>query len=813
MNNFKSNEVYDAKQITVLDGLEAVRKHPSMYIGDISQRGLHHLVYEVVDNSIDEALAGYANKIEVFIHKDNSITVIDNGRGIPVDIHSGEGKSALEVVLTTLHAGGKFDHSIYKISGGLHGVGVSCVNALSEWLEVRIYKDNFIYYMKFKEGEVVTNLCKLGNTDKIGTTITFKPDNKIFVVTDYKWSILSSRLRELGYLNDGISISLIDEREDIIKKESFYYKDGIKEFVSYINSNKTVLHDDIIYSHKNIDNVDVEIALQYHNGFSETILCYANNIHTVEGGTHLIGFQLAITRAMNHYLKKSISIKEQKNMLGTDVREGLTAVINIKVISPQFEGQTKTKLGNIKVKSIVEEVVYKMLDYFLEENPNIAKIILTKILVASKAREAAKKARELVQYKSVFESFSLPGKLSDCSIKDPKLCELYIVEGDSAGGSAKQGRDSSFQAILPIRGKLINVEKARVDKVLENKEIQSIISVIGCGSGYTEFDVTKVRYHKIIIMTDADIDGSHIKTLILTFIYRQMKQLIENGYIYIAKPPLFRIKPKNIKEKYIVDEDELDKYLINFGCKNITIYDFFKKVQLNSEFIDKLLKILYMISDINTAFKKYDISPFVYFSKINERNKYPIAKISYRTNDGMLFEKFVYSSQEKITFISEITNNSIDEIKSNSDAKNCKIFPIASITNIYETKRVKNFIDVMYKYNFNDSLLSCSNKVFKIVNMKNNESISVNSIFKLFDIIKNIGSVGVDVQRYKGLGEMNAEQLWETTMCPDNRSMIKVTMEDAIEAEKIFSLLMGEDVAPRREYIEKYATGAINLDI
>ncbi|MGE4565529.1 MAG: DNA gyrase subunit B, partial [Victivallaceae bacterium] len=519
---------YSASKITVLEGLEAVRMRPSMYIGDTGSRGLHHLVYEVVDNSIDEALAGYASHIEVLIHADNSITVVDDGRGIPVDLHEGEGKPAVEVVLTILHAGGKFDHNAYKVSGGLHGVGVSCVNALSTRLEVEVWRDGGAHLIGFERGNTVRPLRRIGDTDRRGTRVTFLPDDTIFSETVYVWDILSNRLRELAFLNRGITISLTDERPNengATRSETFHYDGGISEFVTHLNANKVVMHPDVIYFHRERDGIDVEMAMQYNDGFNENIFSYTNNINTIEGGTHLVGFQTALTRTINNYAKAQL--KNDKAMTGSDTREGLSAVISVKVPDPQFEGQTKTKLGNSNVRGIVESVINDELAAYLEEHPATAKEVILKAMTASRAREAARKARELVQRKGALDGFSLPGKLSDCSSRDPAQCELYIVEGDSAGGSAKQGRDSSFQAILPIRGKLLNVEKARLDKVLENKEIQGLVAAIGCGIGDEDFEIAKARYHRIVIMTDADVDGSHIRTLLLTFFYRQMKPLIE----------------------------------------------------------------------------------------------------------------------------------------------------------------------------------------------------------------------------------------------------------------------------------------------
>ena len=544
---------YTASKITVLEGLEAVRKRPSMYIGDTGERGLHHLVYEAVDNSIDEALAGYATHVEVTIRPDNSIRVSDDGRGIPVDMHE-EGKPAVEVVMTILHAGGKFDHNAYKVSGGLHGVGISCVNALSKWMKVEVHRGGKAYEIGFERGNTVEPLKELGPVSDRGTTVTFKPDEEIFSTTVYKWDILKNRLRELAFLNSGVRITLTDEREGQQNKEAFHYEGGISEFVTMLNKDKQALHP-VIYMHKAKDGLDVEVAMQYNNGFSETIYSYANNINTFEGGTHLTGFQSALTRVINAYGKSANLLKGDKSMSGVDTREGLTAVVSVKVPDPQFEGQTKTKLGNNEVKGIVDSVVNEALSTFLEENPQTARDIVGKAIVASNAREAARKARELIQRKGALEGFSLPGKLADCSSKDPSICELYIVEGDSAGGSAKQGRDSKFQAILPIRGKLLNVEKTRKDKMLENKEIQSMIAAIGCGLD-DNFDISKLRYNRVVIMTDADVDGSHIRTLLLTFFYRQMPDLIKTGHVYIAKPPLFKVKRKN-DEQYIETEEQL----------------------------------------------------------------------------------------------------------------------------------------------------------------------------------------------------------------------------------------------------------------
>jgi len=634
--NMAKDETYTASQIQILEGLEAVRKRPGMYIGSTGSRGLHHLVYEVVDNSIDEALAGYCKNIVVTIHKDNSITVEDDGRGIPTDIHPKVRKPAVEVALTMLHAGGKFNNDAYKVSGGLHGVGVSVVNALSEKLEVIVKQHGKIYRQRYERGVPKTDLEVIGETEETGTTITFKPDKEIFEETVFDYDVLAQRLRELAFLNKGINIKLIDERDG--KEEVFNYEGGIISFVKYLNRNKEVLHEEPIYMEAKNSDYEVEVCMQYNDSYTENIFSFANNIDTREGGTHLVGFKAALTKVINDYARKYGIIKDnEKNLQGEDVREGLTAIVSVKLKNPQFEGQTKTKLGNSEMRSIVENVVTEKLSAFLEENPSVAKVIVEKATQAARAREAARKARELTRRKSALENTTLPGKLADCSEKDPSKCELFLVEGDSAGGSAKSGRNSRFQAILPLRGKILNVEKARLDKILSNEEIRAMITALGTGIG-DEFDISKLRYHKVVIMTDADVDGSHIRTLLLTFFYRFMRPLIENGNVYIAQPPLYKIT-KGKKVYYAYSDRELDRILNEIGRENYT------------------------------------------------------------------------------------------------------------------------------------------------------------------------------VQRYKGLGEMNADQLWDTTMDPEKRTMLKVTLEDAIAADEIFTILMGDKVEPRREFIEKHAKTVRNLDI
>ena len=814
---------YNADGITVLEGLEAVRLRPSMYIGDTGQRGFHHLVYEVVDNSIDEALAGFASSIDVTVHVDNSVTVGDDGRGIPVDMHEGEGKPAVEVVMTVLHAGGKFDHNAYKVSGGLHGVGVSCVNALSEWLEVEVHRDGSAHQMRFERGDVSSQLVKVRPVSDTGTLVTFKPDPQIFSVSEFLWDILANRLRELAFLNRGVTITLTDEREDPPREEKFHYEGGISEFVQHLNLNKQPLNPEVIYLHKEKDGVDVELAMQYNDSFAETIYSYANNINTFEGGTHLTGFQTALTRTINAYAKANNMLKNEKGITGNDAREGLASVISVKIPDPQFEGQTKTKLGNGEVRGIVESVVNEGLGAFLEENPATAKEVINKALTAARAREAAKKARDLVQRKGALEGFALPGKLSDCSEKDPSKCEIYIVEGDSAGGSAKQGRDSSFQAILPIRGKLLNVEKARLDKILQNKEIQSLIAAIGCGVGLDEFDVSKARYHRIVIMTDADVDGSHIRTLILTFFFRQMKPLIEHGYVYIAKPPLFKVRRRK-KERYIDTEDQLDDYLIELGCDDITVKRL-PDTELNVEELKASLELVNNARHIGVGLERHGIEPDKYILLRNDDGCFPTAKITVRELDGTLTETYTYSDIEEAEVIeaaerrldknSELAEASA-EIAESTEPERLEMNPAIDLVTIHEAKACEELAGNLREHGLNVSnLYGGKDVLFGITPSSETEDDmkTANSLYSLFDEIKKIGRQGLQIQRYKGLGEMNAEQLWETTMEPANRKMIRVSMDDAFQAERMFSLLMGDDVEPRRNYIEKHAATVKDLDI
>ncbi len=835
---------YSASKITVLEGLEAVRMRPAMYIGSTSEKGLHHLVYEVVDNSIDEALAGYASKVIVTIHPDNTISVLDDGRGIPVDMHETEGKPAVEVVLTVLHAGGKFDHNSYKVSGGLHGVGVSCVNALSDWMKVEVYRDGKAWGIEFARGVTTRELYSLGDTDKRGTKVTFKPDATIFTETVYSRETLANRLRDLAFLNSGVSVTLIDERlenSDPKYMEHHCYEGGVAEFVKYLNADIKVVHPEPIYFHCEKDGVDVEIAMQYNDSFRANITSYTNNINTIDGGTHLVGFQTALTRSINNYAKENKMLKgaSDKGMSGEDVREGLTAIVSVKVPDPQFEGQTKTKLGNSNVRGIVESVVFEKLSTFLEENPAVAKEVILKSMRAAQAREAARKARELVQRKGVLDGFGLPGKLAECSDRNPENCEMYIVEGDSAGGSAKQGRNSKFQAILPIRGKLLNVEKARLDKILANNEIKAMFAAIGCGVD-EDFDISKLRYHRIVIMTDADVDGAHIRTLLLTFFYRQMRPLIEAGHIYIANPPLFKVKRKN-KERYIDTDEQLDNYLIQLGVEDIQVFDA-DGTPVEREKVEALIALFRRAQHCANGLQRCGVEPPEYFALGNAEGAFPIAEISVRELDGTISRKFVYSAEERKEVIAESRDrigeaqmpaaevvDASDSVESagSAEGENTEAVENESDEALFETSIAMSAVDTVDIFEAlavselardlaaqsvsADKVFTAGDAIWK-VNADGKESVAC-SLQELFDIIRENGRKGIDIQRYKGLGEMNPEQLWETTMDPERRKMIKVTMKDAVAAERMFTLLMGDAVEPRREYIEKYAASVKDLDI
>lgn len=785
-----TNKEYSAKDIKVLEGLKAVRKRPAMYIGTTAEAGLNHLVYEVVDNCIDEVLAGFCKNISVILKADGSISITDDGRGIPVDMHKKYKIPAVEVIMTKLHAGGKFDNKVYKVSGGLHGVGVSVVNALSEVLEVEVARENKLYYQKYERGDPVTKLINKGKTEDQGTTITFKPDPEIFTETlKFNFDIISNRLRELAFLNAGTNIDIIDEEED--KSHEFCYRGGITSFVKYLNKGKEPLHDQPIYFEKEEDRIKVEMAIEYNSGYSENIFSFANNINTREGGTHLSGFKSALTLVINNYVKKET--KEIIQISGNDVREGLTAVISIKLPEPQFEGQTKMKLGNSEVKGMVQSIVTEKLNSFMEENPAVAKKIVAKVISASRAREAARKARELTRRKGALDITTLPGKLADCIEKNAAMCEIYLVEGDSAGGSAKLGRDRNFQAILPLKGKIINVEKARLDKVLKNDEIRIIITALGCGL-QEEFDISKLRYHKTIIMTDSDVDGAHIRTLLLTFFYRQMKELIEKGYVYIAQPPLYGVKSGK-KVKYITKEDNLVDFLLTRGVNNLTItISGDKKVIIdNPKDIKEILKLVEKYKSLlirigNKGFTEKDINEM-------DENKLPLYKVQER--DGT--EKILYMEQElkhmRQNFFTEVSEEVVTEEEGLKVIDLWELKPIFGIMKKLLEKNIKLFNG---KY---------------IISWENGESEDVENFYEILEKVKNRGRKGITIQRYKGLGEMNPQQLWETTMDPENRKLLKVKLEDGVEADRIFTILMGDKVEPRRKFIEEHAREVKNLDI
>ncbi len=804
---------YGADNITILEGLEAVRRRPAMYIGGTSIDGLHHLVYEVVDNSIDEALGGHCKNISVVIHKDNSVTVLDDGRGIPVDLHKEKKKSALEVVMTVLHAGGKFDKDSYKVSGGLHGVGVSVVNALSEWLEVEVYRNGEAFKQEYRRGKPVKDVAKIGKTGKRGTKVTFMADDKIFETLVYSYDTLSNRLRELAFLNKGINIKIKDERNG--KDHEFEYAGGIVEFVTSMNKNKEPLHPKPIYIHKEKEGMEIEIALQWNDGYNENILTYVNNINTHEGGTHLIGLKTGLTRVGNDYARKKGLLKnDSETLLGDDMREGLTAVISVKISEPQFEGQTKMKLGNSEVKGIVESILNEDLSAFFEENPGAGKKILEKACIASQAREAARKARELTRRKGALDGWSLPGKLADCSERDAAKCELYIVEGDSAGGSAKQGRSRQFQAILPLRGKILNVQKARLDKIFGNEEIRNIITAVGTGVGAQDFDIAKLRYHKIVIMTDADEDGSHIRTLLLTFFYRQMKTLIENGNIFIAQPPLYKIK-KGKLEKYFLTEIEMEKFLIDEACRNTRLCklkngkeDILFNEPKYREILTALLEIEILIKDI----EKKDITVSELLSFIGKK-KLPMFKVQVFGE-----VKYADSESEKNTILKALRKKQKEENK--NKGKTIEKGEDETIVNISEIEIIKVLMEKIKNIEKKDIFLDEEEfdkkkkelKPLYMINEGENETM-IHSALDILKSVRVIAKKGLEIQRYKGLGEMNPEQLWNTTMNPETRTILQVKLEDDVEAEATFTTLMGDQVEPRRQFILEYALEAKNIDI
>jgi DNA gyrase subunit B len=809
------NERYDAGTIQVLEGLEAVRKRPAMYIGDTAIGGFHHLVYEVVDNSIDEAMGGHCSTISVVVHKNNSVTVIDDGRGIPVDMHATEKKSALEVVLTKLHAGGKFDHKNYKVSGGLHGVGVSVVNALSEWLEAEVRRDGKVFHQRYERGKPVSKVTVVGKSKTTGTRITFKPDNEIFTgKLEYSFDTLSNRLRELAFLNKGLKIDLKDERTN--KENSFKFTGGIESFVEFLNRNKNPLHKKVVMFNGEKDRIQMEVALQYNDGYGENLFSFANNINTIEGGSHLSGFKSALTRVINQYCKnKGLFKNEEITLSGDDVREGLTAVISIRIPDPQFEGQTKTKLGNSEVEGLVASMVNESMSTFLEENPSIGNKIADKCLLASRAREAARKARELTRRKGALEGVGLPGKLADCSERDPQICEVYLVEGDSAGGSAKQGRDRRFQAILPLKGKIINVEKARLDKVLANDEIRTMISAIGCGIG-EEFDIAKLRYSKIIIMCDADVDGSHIRTLLLTFFYKQMRALLEKGNIFIAQPPLYKIK-RGKREEYIQTEIQMNSMLLELGSEGLKLVRAKEKRTYTDAQLKDILNNLVELEDLTSGLGKKGVNIAKYLvSRHPKTKKLPIFRVKV---DGK--DQFLYNDTELAKFMEEEEKESGEDVEIKEENKTGSNGKGVDLLEIYEAEEIEKCLAKLEKLD-----MSASEYIYQPAEEKSKEKqkapfkltseeddLEFNSLKEVLEHIRNLGKKGMSIQRYKGLGEMNPQQLWETTMDPEKRTLLKVTMEDAVEAEEMFTILMGDAVEPRREFIEKHAPEVRFLDV
>jgi DNA gyrase subunit B len=790
--------IYDASSIDVLEGLEPVRLRPSMYIGNVDVAGLHHLVYEVVDNSVDEAMAGYCNTIKITIHTDNSVSVEDNGRGIPVGIHRTEGVPAVEVVLTKLHAGGKFDNDSYKVSGGLHGVGVSVVNALSERLEVEIYQEGQIYYQEFQKGQKTSSLKVVGKAEKRGTKIHFLPDRTIFNTIEFTYDILTRRMRELAFLNAGLRIQLEDERSD--KKDEFLYEGGIVSFVEYLNRRHSVLHNPILIQGERND-VQIEVAIQYNDTFKENMFSFANNINTIEGGFHLIGFKAALTRSLNQYVSNGNVAKNLSSKIsGDDVREGLTAIVSVRIKSPQFEGQTKTKLGNSEVKGLVESLVNEKLSSFMEENPSVAKKIIAKAVDAARARDAAKRARDLARNKGSLIDASLPGKLAECQSSDPEIRELFIVEGDSAGGSAKQGRDRKFQAILPLKGKILNVEKARFDKILQSEEIKNIITALGAGVGAEEYDINKIRYKKVIIMTDADVDGSHIRTLLLTFFYRQMAEIIENGYLYIAQPPLFRIgKGKN--EIYLKDETEFNDFIL----KKIS-----EKIKIKISSTDELL---------------IDHKLYLFICSLNEYVGY-LDKLENQGIPVEIIETMIYTGIEDKSFFQDEGN--VNRLRDSFDQKGYDVGPVKwnEEKQIYEImiSHPEGIIKIGRGFVYSTEYQRCfqagknvivyNHPPFTVISGENDsQQVKIDTIRELGRYMMEEGKKGINVQRYKGLGEMNPDQLWETTMNPEKRNLLQVRVEDALDSDEIFTILMGDQVEPRREFIQNNALEVSALDI
>jgi len=819
-------EGYSPDQIKVLEGLDAVRKRPAMYVGSTGPDGLHHLVYEAVDNSVDEHMAGFGETIEVTIHIDGSVTVVDNGRGIPTGMHSIQKKSAAEVALTMLHAGGKFEEGAYKVSGGLHGVGISVVNALSEWLEMEIWQDSQVFEQRYERGKPTAPLKVTGKTKKRGTKITFKPDGEVFESLEFSFDVLAQRLRELAFLNKGLAITLKDERRE--REQVFRYKGGIVSFVEHLNEAKTPLHKPILIEVEKSD-VMLEVALQYNDGYSENLFAFANNINTREGGTHLVGFKAALTRTINTYAyANDLLKKDAESLTGDDVREGLTAVVSVKLRNPQFEGQTKAKLGNSEVKGIVEAAVNEALGTYFEENPPIARRVIGKAVDAARAREAARKAKELIRRKSALDGSSLPGKLADCSEKDPAHSELFIVEGDSAGGSAKQGRDRKFQAILPLKGKILNVEKARFDKMLSNEEIRTLIMALGTGIGRQReeegekgkddgekgkddkeaFDIARARYHKIILMTDADVDGSHIRTLLLTFFYRQMSELIEHGYIYIAQPPLFKVK-KGKAERYLKDENALNEYLSDLAVEEVEVYLESAQAFATGRRLLPILKKLIAFEGLLARFGKKQQEAGLLRAFVDE----PGLDRDLLKHTAAL-KKVVASAKKALAAVypkATITLDMATDEEHESNKVVCQVQTNGMSHTLDVTHELVGSADFRELQKLAPSAIGLGRPPYK---MKSGDAqVEYPGTAELVRAILETGKKGLGLQRYKGLGEMNPTQLWETTMNPGTRTLLQVKLEDVAGVDEIFSILMGDEVEPRRDFIQQHALEVRNLDV
>ena len=808
---------YDASKIDKLEGLEAVRKRPGMYIGDPDERGLHHCVFEVLDNSIDEHLAGFCKRITVTIHVDGSASIRDDGRGIPVDIHPKFKIPAVELVLTNLHAGGKFGQGAYKYSGGLHGVGAKCVNALSEWFKVEVFRDGEVHTMEFERGKTTRKLEVIGKSKSTGTLVTFKPDPEIFTITqDFQFNTLASRLRELAFLNPGVEIVLIDDREEN-KQETFFYRDGIEQFVRQLGKNKQVVHSKPVVIANKTDDVFVDAVIQYNDSYNDQILCYANSIPNGDGGAHLTGFRTALTRAINQYAKNNNLLKEKDpNISGDDVREGLVAVVSVKLPNPRFSSQTKEKLVNNEIEGVVSKATYDGLMHHFDTNPSVAKKIIDKGLTAARAREAARKARETVR-KSAMAGGGLPGKLADCSDRDPANTELYIVEGDSAGGSAKQGRDRKFQAILPLRGKLINVEKARLNKVLENKEIRTMITAVGTGIGDGEgegaFDLDKLRYHKVIIMTDADVDGSHIRTLLLTFFYRQMPELVKQGFVFIAQPPLYQISRKK-RVEYVQDDNALNKILVELGAEDVSLKIGAKK-KLNNKQLDEILDLLEDLDRYARSIERHGGEFNEYIEQRKKSGELPVHLVKVR--DGNEEEVHYFHSDKELAKFSKKNadlNLFEEEEATATTAKNGNTRRGLHVE-LHESKPVQELLGKLSRKGLPVEHYAAQDKpLFELVEGDGEgRTHPLFSVSEILSTVKEIGKRGIQIKRFKGLGEMNPKELFDTTMNPETRKLLRIELTDAVEAEDMFTKLMGDEVAPRRQFIEDNALNVRNLDI